>query len=66
MVQSGHWPREKVLGAADLQRLVVEAVGKLDIDQARREVEPFVRDPMALAHWSAPLFLEAARRIVPV
>lgn len=66
MVQSGHWPAGAAFSAGDLQALIAEAIGRLNIDQARQEVAPFVPDSAALATWSAPLFDAAARRIVAV
>ncbi|MBE0596149.1 MAG: hypothetical protein IH614_02645 [Desulfuromonadales bacterium] len=63
MRQSGHWEGAKNLGFDDFQALIAEAIGRLDVDQARREVLPFVRNPEALAVWSREFFLDVARRI---
>jgi hypothetical protein len=66
MIQSGrlrvgqHLNRERFL---DLSAMAIE---KLDVDQARREVEPFVRNPEALAVWSKEFCLDVVRRIVLV
>jgi len=38
-------------------------IEKVDIDQIRREVAPFVKDPTALAIWSKEFFLDVASRI---
>jgi hypothetical protein len=38
----------------------------LDIDQARTEVAPFVRDRRALEVWSPDFFANVISRIIPV
>jgi hypothetical protein len=38
-------------------------IDKVDIDQIRREVEPFVKDAAALAIWSKDFFMDVASRI---
>jgi hypothetical protein len=63
MRQSGHWEGAKALAPGDFQELVTEAIGRLDVDQARREVLPFVRNPEALEVWSREFFLDVVRRI---
>lgn len=35
----------------------------LDVDQARREVEPFVKHPEVLAIWSREFFQDVGKRI---
>ncbi len=44
--------------------LAEKAAEKVNLEQARREVEPFVKDPDALAVWSNEFFREVMRRIV--
>jgi hypothetical protein len=63
MRQTGHWTRPVPLTAEDLRDLVSKRIEKVDIDQIRREVEPFVKDPEALAIWSKEFFLDVASRI---
>jgi hypothetical protein len=41
-------------------------VDKLDVNQARGEVEPFVKNPDALEVWSGEFFRDVVRRIVVV
>ncbi len=65
MRQSGNWTEPKSLDAADLRRLLLDAVARLDIDQARAEVVPFVRDRRALDVWSAGFFTDVIGRITP-
>jgi hypothetical protein len=39
------------------------AIERLDVDQARREVEPFVSNPDSLEIWSRDFFRDVATRI---
>ena len=69
-------PRARIVTvpAADYYRLrdtdeeimpVAEAViEKLDVNQARKEVEPFLKDPEMLNVWSRDFFRDVIRRIV--
>ncbi len=66
MRQSGDW-----LGAAPLDRptllaKLVETIKTLDVEQARREVARFVRDPRSLDAWSADFFIQIIDRIEAV
>ena len=63
MRQTGHWTESVPLTAEDLRDLVSKRIEKVDIDQIRREVEPFVKDAAALAIWSKEFFLDVASRI---
>jgi len=65
MRQSGDWNAAEALDMETLARLLLDAVERLDIDQARSEVAPFVRDQRALEVWSAEFFADVVRRIVP-
>jgi hypothetical protein len=38
-------------------------INRLDVKQARREVEPFVKSPANLSIWSREFFLDVASRI---
>lgn len=63
MRQTGHWQGAAPLAAGDLRDLLAKRIDKVDIDQIRREVEPFVKDAAALAIWSREFFLDVASRI---
>ena len=63
MRQTGHWAEPASLSAGDLRDLMARRIDKVDIDQIRREVEPFVKDAAALAIWSKEFFLDVASRI---
>ena len=63
MRQTGHWAEPTPLTAGDLSDLMARRIDKVDIDQIRREVEPFVKDAAALAIWSKEFFMDVASRI---
>jgi hypothetical protein len=49
--------------AGDLRDLLARRIDKVDIEQIRHNVEPFVKDAAALAIWSKDVFLDVASRI---
>jgi len=63
MRQSGHWKEPAPMAKTDLDRLLVAAIERLDVDRARKEVEPFILNPETLAVWSRDFFLDVAGRI---
>lgn len=64
MIQSGHLEKGEQMTPEKFFALVTEAINQLDVNQARTEVEPFVRNPEALAVWSRDFFRDVAKRIV--
>jgi hypothetical protein len=63
MRQSGHWSAGNPFTAEALCEFLEQAVDQLDVDQARNEVLPFVREPAALEVWSKEFFADIMRRI---
>jgi len=66
MIQSGHWKKGGTLSRKSFSELLDNAIEKLHVDQARKEVEPFVRDPEALKVWAKEFFRDIVKRIVIV
>ena len=66
MRQSGHWKDRQQLTPELFKQLLSQAVDKLVVDQARKEVEAFIRDQKSLAIWSQEFFQDIADRIRPV
>jgi predicted nucleotidyltransferase component of viral defense system len=66
MIQSGHLKQNEQMNREKFFALTTEAVDKLDVNQAKREVEPFVKNPDALEVWSREFFQDVVRRIVVV
>ena len=63
MRQSGHWKGDNLLSQQSFQALLNKTIDGLDIGQAVREVEPFVKNPEVLALWSHDFFREVALKI---
>lgn len=63
MRQTGHWAEPVPLTTGDVRDLMIRRIDKVDIDQIRREVEPFVKDAAALAIWSKEFFKDVVSRI---
>jgi len=66
MIQSGHLKQDEQMNREKFFALATEAVDKLNVNQARGEVEPFVKNPDALEVWSGEFFQDVVRRIVVV
>ena len=63
MRQSGHWTKGVPLDEGTFRDLLRKAIDGLNVEGARREVEPFVSDPRALEVWSMEFFHDVASRI---
>ena len=63
MRQSGHWEKKEPLTAESLSARLQNAIKRLDVSQALREVEPFVTNPESLEIWSRDFFRNLASRI---
>ena len=61
--QSGDWDGAP-MQQADLAHLLQQRIATLDIEQARADVRPFLRDPGVLAIWSHAYFNDLANRLV--
>jgi len=64
--QSGDWAGDSHLDGNAFRELLANTIEELDVEQARQEVEPFVKDPQALEIWSREFFHEVGSRIQPV
>lgn len=64
--QSGDYRGSTALSLEKLRGLLLEALGALDVAQARREAAPFLRDQRALEVWSRDFFREVIERVIPV
>jgi len=63
MRQTGHWSGEKPLSFILFRDLLFETIDRLDVNQARKDVAPFVKDQEQLALWSHDFFHDVASRI---
>ena len=63
MRQTGHWEGDKPLSPEGFEELPTGSINSLDVEQARKEVEPFVKNPEKHALWSREFFLDVVSRI---
>jgi hypothetical protein len=63
MRQTGHWSGDKSLSPVVFTDLLFEAIDRLDVNQARKDVAPFVKDQQMLALWSHDFFQDVASRV---
>lgn len=66
MRQTGQWSGDARLTRIQFDELMHGAIDRLDLDQARQDVAPFVKDQQALAIWSREFFRDVASRIIIV
>lgn len=66
MIQSRHMKEGNRLTKEKFFLLTSSAIDKLDINQVKKEVEPFVKNPDALQVWSKEFFRDVVKRIVLV
>lgn len=64
MHQSGHLGEDCSLTESLFQELLAAKIDGLDVDGARSDVEPFVRDVRGLDVWSAAFFHDVRRRVL--
>ncbi len=63
MRQSGHWQEKGRIGQGELTNLLTKAIVTLDVEQAKRDVLPFVVDTDRLDVWSRDFFQDICSRI---
>lgn len=56
MIQTGDWEADKILNIEDVKKLFLDTIDKTDIQQAKKDVEPFLRNPEVLDIWSKEFF----------
>lgn len=66
MRQTGHWSADVILTMQDVADFFHAAIDTLDVEQARRDVAPFVRDQQLVAIWSREFFRDLVGRIEAV
>lgn len=63
MRQSGHYSEQSALTPEKFSELLSQCIETVDIDQAGKDVRPFVRQPETLEIWSRDFFCEIVKRI---
>jgi hypothetical protein len=64
MRQTDHWTGDAPLSPAAFRDLLSGVIERLDLEQARSDVAPFVRDRQVLNIWSQDFFRDVAGRII--
>ena len=64
MRQTGDWTGENALTHDALGDLLTQAIDRLDVEQARREVMPFLKQPESVSVWSREFFKDVAGRML--
>ncbi len=63
MRQTHHWESREALTEKAFHSILYESIHKLDVQQAKKEVFPFVKSPEILDIWSTEFFLDVAQKI---
>ena len=63
MRQTGHWNGDVTLSSVAFRDLLFDTIDRLDVNQARKDVAPFVKDQQMLTLWSHDFFHDVAGRI---
>ncbi len=62
MRQTGDWAGQETLSEDRLRDLLGTAIDALDVESARQDVLPFLKDSTGVAVWSREFFLQVAER----
>ena len=63
MVQTDDWKDGQELTENIFQELLIDRINTLGIDEVKKEVEPYVKQPESLSIWSTDFFLSLVKRI---
>jgi hypothetical protein len=61
--QSGHWPENQPFTTSSLEALLAERIARLDVSNARLDIERFITNPQVLEIWSQEYFRQLGERI---
>jgi predicted nucleotidyltransferase component of viral defense system len=64
MRQSGHYLEEAALTQQKLLTILHTTIERLNINQAKQDVLPFVKDPLTIDVWSREFFISILSRII--
>lgn len=63
MRQSGDWEEKEHLAPEEFRKLLIRSIDALDVNLAKKEVEPFIKNPQNLTLWSHEFFYDVVSRI---
>ena len=61
--QTGSWSSKKSMTRVDLVNLLEQKFSNLDIELAKKDILPFIKDPQAVAVWSREFFISLLTRL---
>lgn len=62
--QSGHWKSHKVLAGSDVKKLLFEKLKTLNIEQAKKDVLPFITEKSSVDIWSTDFFCQVISNVL--
>lgn len=63
MRQTGHWNSADAVSESGFRSLLMGRIAELNVEAARTDVEPFLKNPDSVAVWSQAFFKQVAERI---
>ncbi len=63
MEQSGHWQASAKMNLTDLNKLLIARFEQVDVEQAKSDVRPFIKNDDELALWSRKFFVSLIERV---
>lgn len=61
--QSGHWPMDKYFSREDFFQIYHRKIDELNLEQAKNDIAPSLRDASVLEVWSQEFFLNLGTKI---
>lgn len=58
MKQTGHWQEDNIISNSTLLTLLRNKFSEMDIEQAKKDVKPFINNPVVLDIWSKDFFIK--------
>ena len=63
MIQSGHLKSREKLDLTHLKKILFERFKKINFEQAKSDIEPFIKDNFELNIWSQEFFNSLVKKI---
>lgn len=63
MKQTGHLENDSKLTFNGFQKFLLDKIDQLDVEQAKKDILPFIRDPNQLSVWSRDFFRAVANQV---
>lgn len=63
LVQNDAWDARKTLSLANVKQLLSEKINRINFEQAKQDVQPFLHHPDATQAWSPEFFLDVIEKL---